>query len=206
MPQHPIPFPFTLESIAFMQSFMEEVNKRFSTEQKKYISAENINSFSHGIDWQSHNSSSPDEVSSLKKFQHEISVEADDVIALQINILSEKVNELAQSMATTFVRELFETVSTSCDSVGNTVVMTGKSPAQAFLEMLERIEFGVNREGKPSLPSMHLGADAYKAFLDDPFAKTQEFKKQVDEITKRKTEAAMAREAERLSRFKTCNE
>lgn len=197
------PFPNRAESNAFMRSFGEAVGRLVKEEQKKYISPQNIHAFSHGIEWQSHNSTSPDEVSSLKQFQHEFVIESDDVIARNTDLIFEKENELARAMNTSFTRELFSTVSAACDSSGNVVTGKGKGFAESFLEMIEQVEFGVNRKGEPVLPSIHLGTEAFEKFLKDPLFQDPDFKRKVDQVKTKKIDSARERERERLSRFKS---
>jgi hypothetical protein len=200
------PFPFSAEHNAFMRSFIEQVGDRVRIEQQKYVAKSNIQFFNHGLRWQSHNSSAPDEVSSLKKFSHETSFPIDDIMSYRLDLISEKVEELSQNMAITFARELFQTVSSSCEKSGNIVEGHQRTPAQSFLEVLERVEFGVNRDGEPVLPSLHLGPEAFNAFKNDPIMQNPEFQRRVQEIKTAKIEAARLREAERLSKFKKVEE
>lgn len=200
------PFPNLSESNEFMRSFGEAVGKLVREEQKKYVSPQNIQAFSHGLEWQSHNSTSPDEVSSLKEFQHEFVVESDDVIARRIDLTAKKVNELARAMCTSFSSEMFATISAACDNNGNTISSQGKGFADTFLELIKQVEFGVDREGKPVLPSLHLGTEAFEKFRKDPLFQDPDFELKVEEVTAQKIQAAMERERERLSKFKSRDE
>jgi hypothetical protein len=200
------PFPNSQESSAFLQCFMRDVSGRLKIEQAKFISESNIQAFSHGINWQSHNSSSPDEVSTLKSFSHEMIVEKSGLIEYNLGLLDETAKNLTEAMAKEFMKEMYATMSESCDKVGNTVSGMGKSTAESFVEMLEKIEFGVDRDGNPVMPCIHVNSAGFEAFKNDPAFNDQEFKTKIDEITERKKAQALEREKERRSRFKVGDE
>lgn len=142
----------------------------------------------------------------MTEFQHEMLVQKEDVIAGRVELISQKAAELSEAMISSFARHMYTMVSESCDRIGNTVSAEKKSPAETILESLERVQFGVDREGKPSLPSIHMHPEAYKAVKNDPLMNSPDFKKRLDELTKQKSEEALARESERLSRFKKSND
>lgn len=196
------PFRNSEGSRAFMRSFMMDVGARLKLEQGKYISESNVQAFRHGLNWQSHNSSSPDDVSTLKHFSHETIVEKSDIVEYKAGLIEEKVCELTAIMADSFAKELYSTASDSCEKIGNVVSAKGLSPAEQVLAILEKVDFGVDRQGKVVIPSLHLNAETAKTFLKDPKFNDPAMKAQMDEITDRKKIEALAREDERLSKFK----
>jgi hypothetical protein len=196
------PFINQKDSAAFMRCFASEVNERLKAAQNAFISASNIQSFNHGIQWQSHNSSNPDDVSTMQNIRNEISIDKSDLISYNIAALETTITGLTDSMASSFAREMYATVEKACEVNGQTVDGKGKSFGENFLEILEKIEFGVDRDGNPVMPSIHIHPDGYKALRDDPTMHDPDIMRRVDELTKRKQREAIERERLRLARYK----
>lgn len=196
------PFSNQKESAAFMRCFALEVNERLKAAQSAFISASNIQSFNHGIQWQSHNSSNPDDVSTMQNVRNEISIEKSDLVRYNIAALEATISGLTGSMASSFAREMYATVEKTCEVNGQTVDGKGKSFGENFLEILEKIEFGVDREGKPVTPAIHIHPDGYKALKEDPTMNDPDIKRRVEELTERKQREAIERERLRLAKYK----
>ncbi len=103
-----------------------------------------------------------------------------------------------------FFEMLYGTLSETCDEHGQTVsVDPEKGFPAAFLEMLEKIEFSVDRQGNVSLPEMHVGAEMGAKLIAQLEAQPQEFKDQIELVKARKSSDALEREASRKAKFLT---
>ncbi len=81
-------------------------------------------------------------------------------------------------------------------------VVSKKPFPEAFAEMLERIAFGVDRWGVPSLPTLHVSA-AMQAEIERFIARPNSaYSEHIKELTEARKKEAIAREAQRISRFK----
>ena len=100
------------------------------------------------------------------------------------------------------MRTLYETVSSAVEEVGNVVDAKGKPTPDAFLEMLSKIEFGVDRKGEVTRPEVHLAPEAVPKFMKALEDAGPAFRSQVDQLIAAKEIAALAREKERKSRFR----
>lgn len=198
MDQHP--FPFDFEAGLVMQAFGKEVVKQLRKSQHAYIDPRNVQRFVHGRSWQSHQSYDPDQVSELEQYQHQMNVEFDDVMLRRLELIENTLSKLSNEMAETFVRGLYATVSDVCDKYGN-VVSAGKEPAKAFIEMLEKIEFGVDRDGNVSMPQIHAGTAAIESFRRDATMNSIEFENEVAKIKELKSVEALERESARKAKF-----
>lgn len=198
MDQHP--FPFDSEAGLVMQDFGQEVIKQLRKSQHAYVDPRNVQRFLHGRSWQSHQSFDPDQISELERHQHQMNIQFEDIMLRRFGVLENTLNELSSEMAETFIRSLYATVSDTCDKYGN-VVNGGKEPARAFVEMLEKIEFGVDRNGNVSMPQIHAGTAAIEAFKLDETMNSIEFGDKVAEIKARKSAEALEKEAARKAKF-----
>lgn len=189
-----------------MKCFATEVNAKLKSEQSRFISETNVHSFNHGTHWQSHNSSDPDEVSTMQNVSNEIALEKSDIINYRIEALYELVDGLSESMSSAFMREMYSTVGRVSDANGQSVNAIGRSPVEGFIEMLEKIEFGVNRSGEPVTPDLHMHPDAFKAFKNDPKLNDPDIKARIELLTEKKKNEALERERLRLARFRKIDE
>lgn len=200
-----IPFPFPSECSAFMQSLGEAVQDSVRIATEKYMSHENMRTFHHGVEWQSHNSSSPNEVSTLSKHSHSIDFPIDDVINNRATLIDKKVKDLSGAMVSAFENQIMSVMSQSCEKIGNTIVTAGKSPAVIWLETLELIELSVSRDGTVTLPTS-FGNAIEIACANDPLSADPYYQSKLAEVIDRKTRKAFAYEADRVSRFKVNHE
>jgi len=196
------PFINSKESSAFMRCFALEVNERLKLERSVFISEANVQTFNHGVQWQSHNSSNPDDVSTMQNVRNEITIEKSDLVRYNISALGATISGLTASMAESFAREMYATVQNACEVNGQTVDGKGKSFGESFIEILEKMEFGVDRNGKPEMPAIHMHPSGYKALKDDPTIHDPAIKLRIDELTKRKQREALERERLRRAKFK----
>lgn len=74
--------------------------------------------------------------------------------------------------------------------------------AAGFLAMLEKIEFGVDRHGRASRPTMYVAPSTGKDFLDALRNQPLEYHLKVEILSTEKEKKAVAREAERISKFR----
>lgn len=203
MPNHlkRIPFPFFEEAAAFDREFIAAVGSCVDERRARLIPRENVLMHHHGRNWQSHNSTSPDEVSSTKTYEHVMEFPRADIVQGKLDLIPKKIEELASQFDFSFTAGIYETVSEACDRSGNVVSASELSPAEAFRQVLEQIEFGVDRHGNPSLPAFHGGKLAIEALQKDLESKGQQFADELDQIKQAKIATAMEREAERKSKF-----
>jgi hypothetical protein len=198
----PIPFPFVAEDAAFIGSFAERVGQTLERLRGEYMSSENTQSFMHGVEWQPHNSSSPDEVSTLQRQSFYLSLPKEQIIEANVIALFQKADELAAEIDASTRQMLYTKVSEAAERVGNTVNAKSKAPAEAFYEMIQRLEFGVNRNGEPTRPQIHLGTEALQALRNDPLQGDPAFAQKMEALIQSKMNDARARETERVARFK----
>lgn len=200
MMKHRHAFPFDVEANHVMQAFGNEVKALLRLNQEAFVDPQNIQRFRHGRTWQSHQSYAPDRVSELNSHEHKVGIRIDDIILGRVAIIQKEITNLAIAMSESFARAMFSTISETCETHGN-VVHGGDGPAKAFIDMLEKIEFGVDRNGQVSLPQVFGGPGLNEKFTRDTTMNTAEYKALIDEIIERKSKDALLREAARKEKF-----
>lgn len=200
------PFPYKDQCKAFDREFIECLGKSLKQEQATMVAAENIQSFKHGMKWQSHNSYAPDAETSMGEQSSEMVISYKDVVEDGPELLARKFNELRESMLRNFYASMFSKVKETCDETGQTASAEGLKMADAMLEGLKKVEFGVGRDGSVSLPQIHLAPDQHKALMEDLESRGDDFHARWGDVVEEKTKAAIEREIERKAKFLSIKE
>jgi hypothetical protein len=138
----------------------------------------------------------------MKEHSAEAETKFEDLVNNNLRVLPELLSRLNEELRKQLHTTMYETISNACERTGNVVdAKTKASLEEAFLEMLEKIEFSVGRDGSVSMPQMHMGPDAFKKFTEMAARETPEFAAKVEEIKGRKVREAHEREAARRQRF-----
>lgn len=127
--------------------------------------------------------------------------------ALVDNDFSELLRHLeivAEAFASQQGKRFYEVAAESAESVGNVVDASSGIPiAEAYLALLEKPEYGVDENGQVTRPSLHMHPDVMARIRPVLEAQGPEFHATIDEIVKRKSAEALARELARKSKFRT---
>jgi len=100
------------------------------------------------------------------------------------------------------MQTLYQTVPEAVEEVGNVVDAKGKTTTGAFLEMLRKIEFGVDRKGEVTRPEIHTHPDNAPKFLKALEDAGPEFGAEVERLMAEREAEALERERVRKTRFK----
>lgn len=133
----------------------------------------------------------------------ESTIHALDIIDHETKILDQYIGSMADQLYADLMKHLYQTAAEGADSDGNTIRREqhgGNIPA-GFLAMLQKIEFGVDRYGSAQRPSVHVAPTTGEELLKALHAQPAEYHLKVETISAEKEKRAIAREAERISRF-----
>ena len=199
------PFPFRNESYLFGASLLKVAQDSHRQQISQYVSKGNMQSFHHGRGWLTVRENETEE-STLGQAGVDLVIKYSSIIDNDIKSLFDFASNFVEGFTSQVVSQLFQTISDTCDKSGNVVKQSDySSKAEAFLGMLNIIEFSVNENGKVELPQLHVGPDEEKALLDELNEQGNEFHKEVERIMKEKSEAAIEKEKARLSKYKAIN-
>jgi hypothetical protein len=197
-------FSFPERDEQFNNALTEYIQILLREKRAQFMPPENEMHFSHGIKWVEISSNSSDEESEMKAHKTEAMISLQDIREHNLAALSSFITDIVKQMHQSMQKMVYKTLSESCDKTGNWInAKDYETTADAFLASLKKIEFGVDREGKVSLPEFHLNPQAFTALKKDADAKGVVFQKEFDKVKQEKSEAALEREKQRISRFKT---
>jgi hypothetical protein len=197
-----IPGPTLRESAEFQSSLNHFLAQHVQESLSHMVAPENKLRLHHGRSWGGGEDTGTSE-GTLKRTSAETSIPFEAVLKNDVAALPGFIKALAETIVSEMKKNIYATVSAASNRAGNVVsVSAAGSPAQAFLQMLHVIEFGVNAEGEVSLPAMHVSPEMGKKMLDDLNAQGPEFREEVEKIKREKTAEALRREQERLDRYR----
>jgi hypothetical protein len=201
--ENKVPFPQPARARAVERAILGVVRDAHTQKVLSTLNPRNVQRMHHGITWRTHSGdASAKEPSDMKEHSVEQVVKFEDVVAHKLSIVPMTIRAIIQAMSDQLMKTMYSTVSESTERSGNVVdAREAGSLEQAFLEMLRKIEFGVDEAGQVSLPEIHLAPG--NPLLDQLKKAGPEFEAQVDAIINEKRAKALERERERLSKFKT---
>ena len=199
------PFPFRNESKLFGDSLQKLVLDIYRQQITQHVSKGNMQSFHHGRGWLTVREDET-ERATLGQVRVNLAIKYSSIIDNNTQSLFQFLSNFVEGFTSQAVDQLYQTISDACDKSGNVVKQSdSSSKAEAFLDILNKIEFSVNENGKVELPHLHVGPDWVKALMDEIHDKEDEFDKEVKRITKEKSKAAIDNEKLRLSKYKAIN-
>lgn len=195
-------FEMRREAQGFDQALAEVIRSVKRGGVEDMISEQNVQRFTHGRRW-NHRSNPYTVDGEMQTIAAEGETPFAGIVEGDLNLIPQIIRSISEQMTTAQRRMLYETMSKSCDEHGQTISAADQGPAAAFLAMLRKIEFGVDREGNVSMPQIHAAPGTAKAMIADLEAQPPEFRAEIDRIKAEKSAAALERERLRRSRFKT---
>ena len=180
----------------------EQMRTRLARRRSEMLDERNIHSYRHGNRWALE--ASTDSVSEMHTMAAESTIHNVDIINHETSILEKYMETMVEQLYGSLMEHLFRTAGEAAESVGNTVGRDdhgGNIPA-GFLAMLEKIEFGVDRHGRAQRPTMHVSPSTGKTFIEALQSQPTEYHLKVEMVSEKKEKKAIAREAERISKFR----
>jgi hypothetical protein len=194
-----VPAPAVRECRDFQTQVVQFLDGQLQLELDKMIAPENRYKLTHGVSWGAPTDGGPD------RFERATGQTSMNLAALanqELDAVGAILSSLSEQMNAAIIGGLYETVSEAADKVGNVVSSRQQgSAANAFLEMLRKLEFGVDRQGRVSFPSLHVHPEAGAKLLAELQAQGPDFHEEVRRVQKEKVESALAREQERLGKY-----
>ncbi|ANW04401.1 hypothetical protein LMTR13_33940 [Bradyrhizobium icense] len=127
-----------------------------------------------------------------------------DVINHETAIIERYIEGMVEQLYADLMKHLYQTVGEAAESHGNTITRNEHNGdiSLGFLAMLQKIEFGVNQYGSAQRPSIHMAPGQGHKFIKALQAQPNDYHLKVEATSLEKEKSAVAREAERISRFR----
>lgn len=198
-----IPFPADKGAKEFTLALVGAVRERTDMLIGNVLSQDNIQTFYHGEGWIDQGGDAPHLSGTFGLSQVEHLIKAEDIADFKLSVLLNFVEAMAQGLFNNMMQVLYARVNEAVEGTGNVVsVAEAGSTAAAFLEMLRKLEFGVDKEGKVSLPQFHLDPENAPKLEAELKNQGRAFHLEAEAIKSEKIADALRREQQRLAKFK----
>jgi len=194
------------DEAAFEVSFTRLLSKLQERSRRMFVGERNVLRLNHGQSWQ-HSARDPEPETSLSVISAEWTIPFQPLADNDLGLIGLTLLPLNEEVEKQFSHSMYGVVGKAAEKAGNVVDARKEgSFGLAMLEMFKKIELGVDRDGKVSMPQMHVGPDLYDR-LPDEIAKTPpEVEAEIEQLKAQKIADALKREAERKANFKQADE
>lgn len=195
-------FGFRDRSAAFDHALTLQIRQELEDVRHSLIPRENSLHFSHGETWRTKPAEFADAGGEFQTHSVETSLKFEDVREHRLAAIAEFRRALIEGMQRQFFDSVFATIGRATEKTGNTVsALDHASLADAFLETIKKIQFGVDRDGNISMPEFHGGPDVAMKMAASIEEKGPEFGEELERIKVQKIAEAFERERQRLEKF-----
>lgn len=191
-------FEMREEGDAFTASITRLVGKLSRAKAGERIPMENHQAYSHGRTWR-HPANEQATTTEMQTHVAEFQTPFDDIVNNDFGIVPRMLTSMVQQFDEAAARMLYESVAEICETKGQTVDARDKPFPEAFMEAFRKLELGVDRDGNPSLPEIHVGS---MELVEQLQAMSEEYHAEFERLKEEKMERARQAEAARRGRFK----
>ncbi|MEH2500842.1 hypothetical protein V1294_007321 [Bradyrhizobium sp. AZCC 1678] len=199
--QRPNFYRYLREAGSLDDYLREQMRDRLARRRSGMLDERNVQSYQHGNRWALEASVAGE--SEMRSMAAESTLHTIDIINHETAIIESYIETIVEQFHSSLMEHLFQTAEEAARSTGNKISRNehgGNIPA-GFLAMLEKIEFGVDRHGRATRPTMYVPA-AEKNFLEALESQPAEYHLKVEMLSIEKENKAIALEAERISKFR----
>jgi hypothetical protein len=202
-PRANVPRPDTRRATQFQRAVNRILSDQIRQGLEHLVAPQNSLHLRHGRGWVSPRA---EEDTQFQRSEASTETSFAQIVTNDVSVLPRFIDELASGLVKEMSTVIYSTVSRAAESVGNVVSrQEAGSDAAAFLEMIRRTEFGVDSEGRVTMPSFHGSPDEVERMTAALEAQGPEFHRELEELKQQKAAAALQRESERRARYKGRN-
>jgi hypothetical protein len=187
---------------AFETSVASLLAKMQASSRQMFVSQQNILRMNHGGTWV-HAASDPEPDTSMHTISAEYAIPFKDIADNDLSLIARSIMPLNEEMEKQFALNMYGLIGAAAEKVGNVVdaKATG-SIAASMLEILRKIELGVDRDGTVSMPQLHVGPEMAERIKKELQDVSPEIEAEIERVKAEKIQEALGREAERKAKFK----
>ena len=167
----PDPRIFCFERHDIERAFSLSVNKLMGRlmEQKRgtMVSRHNVLRMNHGHKWV-HSARDPEPDTSMHSISAEWLIPFRELADNDLGLIGRSILPVSENMSQQFAQSMYGMVGAAAERVGNVVdAKRAGSVAASLIEMMSKIELGVDRDGNVSMPQIHAGPEAHAKLVQE---------------------------------------
>ena len=186
----------------FESSVMKLIGRMQEQSRKMFVSEHNILCLNHGGSWV-HAAREPEPDTTMHTLSAEWSIPFKDIAENDLSVIGRTILPINKEMEKQFAQNMYNMVGAAAEKVGNVVSAKEEgSFLQSLLEMLRKIELGLDRDGAINMPQIHVGPEMAARITRELENVPPEIEAEIERVKGEKVQAALVREAERKAKFK----
>lgn len=190
-------------------AFDASLSKLLSVMQKRaqqsFINEENVLRMNHGGSW-IHTARESESDTKLHTLSAEWQIPYKEIANNDLSLISKTVISVHNNMLEQFTKNMYDVIGDAAENVGNSVTTDqNQSFAVTFLEILRKIELGVDKDGNVCMPQIHVGMQLAKRIEQDLNNIDPHLAAEIEKVKATKIEEAQVTERKRKSKFKSLN-
>lgn len=194
-------FTYGRKQSELMEAISQRLAEAVDAKRSKMIAAENALSYRHGSEWSVSHSPEAKEFSRFSKISAMASVRFQDIADHKISAIGKYVTTMAGEFDRGFTSSIYELINETTDKTGN-VVQFGGNIADDLVNVFTKIEFGCDRYGRPTMPSLHTSPQNADRIFRELQSQPKEYEERLAELFALKERDSTGREADRISKFR----
>jgi hypothetical protein len=194
----PCAFSMTVTEASIFEALKKEAILELNRRRTALVAERNILSFQHGTSWESGNS--PD-AGRTEFFEQSVETSASirDAIDHKVSLLDEFAKAIVDGLDAKMKNGFFHTLGETAEM---TITPANLNSFADFLDLLETLQYSCDEWGRASPPTIYGSPVLFQRLEMLDSAATEQERMRHLEIQKRQEERAVAKETERLSRYK----
>jgi hypothetical protein len=194
------------EEKAFALSVTRMLGALQERERATFVSNQNVLRLNHGRQWV-HSAREPEPDTSMHSISSEWLIPFKEIADNDLGLIARSLLPVSEDMARQFAQNMYGVVGAAAEQVGNVVdAKAAGSVAASLIEMMSKIELGVDRDGNVSMPQIHAGSDAYEKLVEAMQNMDPKDAAEFERLKQEKSRQALEREAERRAKFRRAEE
>lgn len=194
------------EEKTFERSVTKVVAQLNERTRETLVSRRNVMRMNHGRNWV-HSARDPEPDTSMHSISAEWLIPFREIADNDLSLIGRSILPMSEEMSRQFAQNMYQVVGAAAERVGNVVsAENAGSVSQSLIEMMSKIEFGVDRDGNVSMPQIHAGSEAHAKLVAEFENMDPEVAAELERLRLEKTREALEREAERRAKFRRIEE
>jgi hypothetical protein len=191
---------------AFEGSVIRLVVQLNERSRETLVSRQNVMRMNHGRNWV-HSAREPEPATSMHSISAEWLIPFKEIADNDLGLIGRTILPMSEEMSRQFAQHMYGVVGAAAERVGNVVsAENASSVSRSLIEMMSKIELGIDRDGNVSMPQIHAGTEAHAKLVAELENMKPEVAAELERLRLEKTREALDREAERRAKFRKIEE
>lgn len=194
------------EERAFERTVVKLMGRLVERERGALVSARNVLRMNHGRNWV-HSAREPEPDTTMHSLSTELLLPFKELADNDLDLITRSIVPVSEDMSRQFAQTMYSMVGAVAERVGNVVdAKAAGSVSASLIEMMSKIELGVDRDGNVSMPQIHAGPEAHAKLVEGLKNMSLEDAAELERLRMEKSQQALNREEERRGRFRKAPE